>query len=1392
MTSQKVNSDREDQSKDQLDYILNQDLKDYIASVEPSLKFKKTKEGWACPCPIHNGENNKFHIDTNKNVWRCQSGCGGDGGSIITFVMRFLKVNKGEAIRILKSHYGLSDDYSKEYLRSRPKANKKEAPKLPPYVAFTTDKMGISAGVPFIATKKEIDYNSTENSFKAGYFKGIYGRYVIAKTTHFYPLNNGKLREKYRWELYADSSLTDRKEGIFFMNYGNGQWDVKINPNISLGKPRKYEERWGGTKDTEEIYTLPYNYSQVKLLLENSPNSLIVGVEGEPDVNFLRDLGIASINSRNLSKSEKLQLLKDLGAGGLIVISDNDPAGVKYAEGVVSEARLISLPCLHIPISTIWKEAPEKSDIRDYGKTLNDEQLKALPDVLAGLIKQEVARYNESLPEKNSLPEKTKEVTKAPDTDNETRKLAEKHFSLKTRHYNPIADYLSFELLEKEGIIADIERFYAINGYYPNLFLKAGLGANKTGVMIDLLLYFHNKGLGCRIFTPTNLLGNNTQERINREIERINNQSETEKITGKCYHPSLEKSEEYDFLKDESSIAIMCPHSLHKIILENLPKQLCIWEEALSTFQFLRDKKFFGSQKRDVEEYCMRLRQALKVSAMNITIDGNLNNDIIAFVETVTERESFIVELKQPKKKNHKMTLSFERGKGRKRHQNYGHAKAIRLFHGVLNQGKKAFFTSDGKELLREVETDLLNKNIFKQTAKGDPYNYLIIESESDNQTSSAFMSNPIEYLKNHPEIVAVLYSPSMNSGVDISGVTELGFTAQYGVFIGVVSIERIDQQIFRIRDEDIDRFISCVAIRPQYLLTENTKGYYERRGEQISELRKAGLISEDEAIECRTKLETDPMLKFEMSSYSFEEKTSKNFGESLKIFWELKGFSISSGEIVPEERVEMDKTINDMIEIQEANDSAKTKELEEKINHQADRIISGDPDDEVVSKYEKILSPSCLRELVDIASSASTDNTESSQNEDDETRSVLGDETMIHTLLKFQSPIISSCMNFYFLQSGVRPTAKLEKKRFLIQESIRLHDTVYLGEDNDQTLPTLRKLTKLGIYQWVTENRENSVTCLTMTPIVEKFKQLHKNNSDVQKMKPHTVMSHLLKKIGLMLAKEKTTYKGNVYQIKPLYGLSWQFFDVLINKGIHHLYTDQELSILSLNNEIQLETNQWDKVEIIKPVSSRPIVETVQQPETPVKPDFNPIFEENKDVKIDSLKTQELKEWIKRLKVVKVVNAVNDQFDGLIYFKIEKHLDRAVINKLLESYGLGCLDESGYYHDIKRPDKPKTSLNLMIAHHPNREELGENWSNKLQDWIEGYAYRNGLIPSDMMSGVKNPLEVPIIRFQGGDPCFIFSSIAVISNSINLTYSDMFSHTEQCLNRILGSQNNAK
>lgn len=80
-------------------------------------------------CPIHHGSNpNQFHVDENKNLWRCFSPSCNRGGGILDLVAELEKVEVREAALLVAEWFRIKPSSEVQHRKAKEKAMSGEQP----------------------------------------------------------------------------------------------------------------------------------------------------------------------------------------------------------------------------------------------------------------------------------------------------------------------------------------------------------------------------------------------------------------------------------------------------------------------------------------------------------------------------------------------------------------------------------------------------------------------------------------------------------------------------------------------------------------------------------------------------------------------------------------------------------------------------------------------------------------------------------------------------------------------------------------------------------------------------------------------------------------------------------------------------------------------------------------------------------------------------------------------------------------------------------------------------------------------------------------------------------------------------------------------------------------
>ena len=134
----------------------------------------------------------------------------------------------------------------------------------------------------------------------------------------------------------------------------------------------KGDVRWPAYRLDEVIEIL-------KTVSDDDPIGIAM-LEGEDNVELARSIRLAALTLQgsNWSDPEIQKMLEALWATGknisLIIIRDNDDAGIKKGAGIGLVARHIQFPCLVIDPRDMWADIPEKGDIRQFLEAMEADE----------------------------------------------------------------------------------------------------------------------------------------------------------------------------------------------------------------------------------------------------------------------------------------------------------------------------------------------------------------------------------------------------------------------------------------------------------------------------------------------------------------------------------------------------------------------------------------------------------------------------------------------------------------------------------------------------------------------------------------------------------------------------------------------------------------------------------------------------------------------------------------------------------------------------------------------------------------------------------------------------------------------------------------------------------
>lgn len=369
------------------------------------------------------------------------------------------------------------------------------------------------------------------------------------------------------------------------------------------------------------------------------------------------------------------------------------------------------------------------------------------------------------------------------------------------------------------------------------VFIRSGLGTGKTDAFTE---YLKDK-YGVLLVGYRNTLLTQIRDRANKLIEKFRGE------LGKMHH--LQTDDAKDLIKDLKSLLALCLDSLHHFCDEDFNDRIVVIDEAVSVILHLMTSSTLAKFARKNGDdfwakgralYLAKFAQLIGKASKIIVLDGHLNNATCRYFEDLRAKAGKpkssikVLNTYQAAKLNIKVIeASNEEGQP----SLYDNTPLSRHIVSVLKsrivgqKRKTIAIVADSAAKLRSLETKLT----------GLGYNCLLVWSGTTGESKKAkfplqkeFVENSTKFIDEHPEIDAILMSPTVESGIDISSIDR--FLCGFAFFVGLLSTNTYLQFLRRVRDCS-DWFIHIV---PQCNL-------YDKRS--LSEWHEAGIYYIDQTL---------------------------------------------------------------------------------------------------------------------------------------------------------------------------------------------------------------------------------------------------------------------------------------------------------------------------------------------------------------------------------------------------------------------------------------------------------------------------------------------------------------------------------------------------------------
>lgn len=312
------------------------DVLDRYLGVKLPMKGTKSRN---IPCPIHNGEDENFGVDAERNIATCFSQCG-KSWNVIDLTMEIHNTDFKGAIRLLQEDFNLKDG-------NVPKQNKK-AP--------------VSVPAPTNAKKNHKNfYNSLSQDsyfFNRGLSQEIIEKYGLGSVT----------------EQTKLSSFTDKEKQTFkFYKY-----IIPITDQFFIA-------RLDETKAEGNRYL---NFGETNLLnkdyIGDTSKSFIFVTEGAIDTFTIETLGYPSIALNSASNGflliKEIQLNEEKARQQqFILLADNDKAGTELEEKLQNDFKKMNMS---IYVHKWYKNFPNVKDINELAVNHPDQATGLLETAL--------------------------------------------------------------------------------------------------------------------------------------------------------------------------------------------------------------------------------------------------------------------------------------------------------------------------------------------------------------------------------------------------------------------------------------------------------------------------------------------------------------------------------------------------------------------------------------------------------------------------------------------------------------------------------------------------------------------------------------------------------------------------------------------------------------------------------------------------------------------------------------------------------------------------------------------------------------------------------------------------------------------------------------------------
>ena len=339
-----------------------------------------------------------------------------------------------------------------------------------------------------------------------------------------------------------------------------------------------------------------------------------------------------------------------------------------------------------------------------------------------------------------------------------------------------------------------------INIEGKNVFIKSGLGTNKTGSSLVLLNEIEKeKGIYTILLSYINSLLHQTGDRakqIGKDFTHIQTDDDGKLLS-----------------KDSRSNVSLCVHSLGYVDGHFSDRDVFV-DEIESVVQTLVSGANLGKWHGD---YIQMFFRGLRNSWGNLFTDGNATDLLVKLIENLTGRPAVKYEYQQSQKRV--KTFNFIVTPTKKGQPAINDPSAIiEKCLADIRASKKIFLSTDSRafgegiaELAKQSDERSIEETMIDtlvcDAEKGGYKVFILSKKTSGTEEGKKFLANPGQYILDN-KIDFFIGTPSIGSGVSVQ--MDDYFDAQYTVFCGVLSTKQQKQLLARYRNNKLIHHVYC------------------------------------------------------------------------------------------------------------------------------------------------------------------------------------------------------------------------------------------------------------------------------------------------------------------------------------------------------------------------------------------------------------------------------------------------------------------------------------------------------------------------------------------------------------------------------------------------------